>query len=127
MLKALTTSVTVLALAACGSTEHTEEEAAAFNSSATETTSAVDTKVTVETAEALVKGSDDFPRHGRAFARAAERLITDNECTAADFQEMGGFVKSQNQKSEPIYFTYCGGMTIANRIYLNAETGEIFR
>ena len=29
-------------------------------------------------------------------------------------------------RDEPVYFTYCGGMTISNRIYLNAETGRIF-
>lgn len=77
--------------------------------------------------EALVKDSDDFIRYRRAFVSAAQKLTSEGECTAADFQEMGGFVKSQNQKSEPIYFTYCGGMTRANRIYLNAETGEIYR
>jgi hypothetical protein len=77
--------------------------------------------------EDLVKGSDDFPRYRRAFVKAAQQLITDGECTVADFQEMSGFVKSQNHKSEPIYFTYCGGMTIANRIYVNAKTGEIYR
>lgn len=77
--------------------------------------------------EALVKDSDDFSRYRRAFAKAAQELIAEGECTASDFQEMGGFMKSQNQKSEPIYFTYCGGMSLANRIYVNAETGETFR
>lgn len=40
---------------------------------------------------------------------------------------MGGWVKSSNHRNQPIYFTYCGGSTVANRLYLNAETGEIFR
>jgi hypothetical protein len=40
---------------------------------------------------------------------------------------MGGWVKSQNHKKEPIYFTYCGGLHISKRIYLDVVTGEIFR
>jgi len=77
--------------------------------------------------EQLIKDSDDFTRHRRAFVTAARALIDRGECTGADLQENGGFVKSSNHRDEPIYFTYCGGYTTANRIYLNAKTGEIFR
>ncbi len=77
--------------------------------------------------EQLVKDSDDFQRHRRAFVQAARGLIDRGECTAADFVEQGGFVKSSNHRDEPVYFTYCGGYTTANRIYLNASTGETYR
>lgn len=77
--------------------------------------------------EQLVKDSDDFTRYRRAFATAARTLIDRGDCTAGDLQENGGFVKSTNQRDAPIYFTYCGGFTTANCIYLNASSGEIFR
>jgi hypothetical protein len=77
--------------------------------------------------EQLVAQSDDFAEHRAAFARAAGKLISDGKCTAADFKEMGGWVKSTTHRNEPVYFTYCGGMTISNRIYLNAGNGRVFQ
>lgn len=78
--------------------------------------------------ETLVAQSDDFARHRRAFATAAAQLISDGRCTRADFEEMGGWMKSVNQyRDQPVYFTYCGGMSNANKIYLDASTGRIFR
>jgi hypothetical protein len=76
---------------------------------------------------ALVGGSDDFQRYGDAFAKAAQELIADGRCTEGDFVAYGGFMKSANQPNAPIYFMYCGGATVANRLYLNAATGEVFR
>lgn len=75
---------------------------------------------------ALVAGSDDFRLHEAAFVAAAEKLMSDGTCTAANYREMGGWMKSMNQKSEPVYFTYCGSGS-SDRIYLNAETGRTYR
>lgn len=77
--------------------------------------------------EELVAGSDDFARYRTAFAEAAQSLIAQRRCTERDFRDMGGWVKSTSHSSQPIYFTYCGGATVANRLYLNAATGEVFR
>jgi len=74
----------------------------------------------------LVAGSDDFRIYEAAFVKAAQKLIASGQCSEADFKEMGGFWKSTINKG-PVYFTYCGGMTIANRIYLDASTGRIYR
>lgn len=74
-----------------------------------------------------VSQSDDFKKHEKAFVTAARRLVSVGTCKVSDFEEVGGFLKSMNHKSKPIYFTYCGGMTIANRVYLNVSTGEIFK
>lgn len=76
---------------------------------------------------ALVKGSDDFRIYKDAFDKAADQLITSGKCSAGDFREMGGWMKSSNHRSKPIYFTYCGGMRSSNKVYLNAATGEITR
>ena len=78
-------------------------------------------------AEELVVGSDDFARYRTAFTKAAESLIERRRCSEQDFREMGGWVKSSSHRNQPIYFTYCGDATVANRVYLNADTGEIFR
>ena len=75
----------------------------------------------------LVAQSDDFSTHKAAFVKGAEKLIESGRCAASDFEQIGGWVKSTNHRNEPVYFTYCGGMTIANRIYLNANSSEIFR
>ncbi len=77
--------------------------------------------------EKIIAGSDDFSRHRVEFLKAATVLIADGRCTASDFEEMGGWLKSSNHRDEPIYFTYCGGMTISNRIYLDANSGRIFQ
>ena len=35
-------------------------------------------------------------------------------------------MKSVNDYPEqPVYFTYCRGMTLANKVYVNAETEEV--
>lgn len=82
---------------------------------------------TAAVSERIVAQSDDFAQHREAFVTAANQLIADGRCTAAEIEEMGGWIKSSNERNRPIYFTYCGGMTTANRLYLNVKTGEIFK
>lgn len=72
--------------------------------------------------EQLVKGSDDFGIYHAAFATLAQQLIASGRCTRGDFEEQGGFTKSANRPDEPVYFTYCGGMTADAKIYVNAKT-----
>lgn len=74
----------------------------------------------------LVKGSDDFRLHKAQFASAARKLIDAGTCTVADFQEMGGWMKSTSQGPNA-YFTYCGGMTNSNKVYLDISTGQTSR
>jgi hypothetical protein len=81
---------------------------------------------TATAAERLVKDSDDFTQHRRAFVRAAHQLIDEGRCTEADFLENGGWMKSTVERDAPVYFTYCGGMTLANKIQLNAATGRLY-
>jgi len=80
---------------------------------------------TATDAERVVAQSDDFSKHRSAFVKAANELITNGRCTSADFEEQGGWTKSMNEREAPVYFMYCGGMTISNKIYLNAGTGKI--
>jgi hypothetical protein len=74
-----------------------------------------------------IKSSDDFSKYQSVFVSASEKFIKSGKCRLADFKEMGGWWRSTNHKPKPVYFTYCGGMTKSNRIYLNAATGKTFR
>ena len=76
---------------------------------------------------ALISDSDDFRKHKDAFIAASQTLLSQGRCSEQDFKEMGGWSKSSNHPNQPIYFTYCGGMAKANRIYLDASSGRIFR
>jgi hypothetical protein len=75
--------------------------------------------------EKLVAQSDDFKQYHHEFAVAARKLIGQGRCTESDFTEQGGWVKSVTEHAnEPVYFAYCGGMTSANKVYLNVTTGQ---
>jgi hypothetical protein len=75
----------------------------------------------------LLTQSDDFARYRKAFITASQSLVERKQCTEQDFKDVGGWSKSTNFAGKPVYFTYCGGMSKANRVYLNAATGEVFR
>ncbi|WP_156320469.1 hypothetical protein [Pseudomonas lini] len=74
----------------------------------------------------LVSSSDDYRIYKNQFAKAARELINDGTCTEADFKEMGGWMASSN-RGKGVYFTYCGGMTLSNKIYLDAISGNVSR
>lgn len=86
-----------------------------------------DPALDAKASERLVAKSDDFRKYRKVFVEAADALIRNRQCKEKDFIEWGGWIKSTNHRIEPIYFMYCGDPNRPNRIYLNAETGEIFR
>lgn len=71
----------------------------------------------------LVSGSDDYGTYRTQFTQAARTLIANGTCTEDDFNEMGGWMASTSQ-GKGKYFTYCGGMSVQNRIYLDVKTGK---
>ena len=75
--------------------------------------------------EAIAK-SDDYNQYRAEFTAAARTLLESRRCGRYEMTEYGGFVRSPTYKDRPVYFTYCGGSTRANRIYLDVSTGEIF-
>lgn len=76
--------------------------------------------------EVLVKDSDDYRRYHAQFTKAARELISNGTCTAGDFEEVGGWMASP-AKGGGMYFMYCGGMTKANRLYLDVHSGKVSR
>jgi hypothetical protein len=75
----------------------------------------------------LVNKSDDFLQYQDQFIIATRTLLDDERCSYEDFELMDGWVLSRTFNIEPVYFVYCGGTQTENKVYLNIETGELFR
>jgi hypothetical protein len=74
----------------------------------------------------ILKDSDDYVLHKKAFDLASSDLIQNGKCTEEDFREMGGWMKSMTHKKEPIYFTYCGCYDhVSCKVYLNVKTKQL--
>ncbi|MDL5027242.1 SH3 domain-containing protein [Vibrio gigantis] len=73
----------------------------------------------------LVK-SDDLKIHQEKFRNSVAKLISEGECVPSDFEELGGWVKSVKYSNRDVYFIYCGGLSLENKIYLDVNTNEIF-
>ncbi|CAH6864482.1 conserved hypothetical protein [Vibrio chagasii] len=74
----------------------------------------------------LVK-SDDLKLYQETFRNSVAKLISEGECEPGDFEELGGWVKSVRYKDRDVYFIYCGGLSLENKIYLDVNTNEIFK
>lgn len=85
------------------------------------TTRPPDPADTATSAEKFVAQSDDFNLHRRQFVKGAEKAIAEGRCTAKDFEDNGGWTKSVNQRTEPVYFVWCNN----EKVYLNVETGAL--
>ncbi|WED24204.1 SH3 domain-containing protein [Vibrio sp. JC009] len=79
-----------------------------------------------KTMTALIKKSDDFVQYQEQFISATQKLIDNGNCSFEDFELLGGWLISVTYKPQPVYFVYCGGTGRNDKVYLNAETGEIF-
>jgi len=78
-------------------------------------------------AQRLIAGSDDLDEHRAVFGRVALGLVENGTCTEAEFIQNGGWVRSTTFETRQVYFMYCGGSTVGNRLYLDAATGDVFR
>ena len=76
---------------------------------------------------AVLRNSDDFHRHKAAFIKATRSLLASGRCTEKDFKELPWSKSEVNYKHQPVYFAYCGGLHRSNRLFLNVETGQVFR
>lgn len=79
---------------------------------------------------AIVKAirlSDNFTRYKNVFVAASKKLINKGDCKLTDFQKIGGWWRSSQQKAKSVYVTYCSGITKNNLIHLDVETGVTFK
>lgn len=77
--------------------------------------------------ERLIGRSDDLAQRREAFTQATTELVSEGVCTLDEFADHGGWVRSTTHGASPVYFMYCGGATVADRLYLDASTGRRFR
>jgi len=83
--------------------------------------------ITDDQVKSAISASNDFDLHEKAFIVATKKLVKKGTCTLSELNEMGGWLKAQTEVYQPVYFTYCGGMKIKNRIYLNTSTGKVYK
>ena len=74
-----------------------------------------------------ISASEDLEQLRDIFAQASQRLINNRRCKLSDFRDIGGWWRSAEHNPEPIYYTYCGGATNSDRVYVDTRTGEIFQ
>ncbi|WP_338166597.1 hypothetical protein [Vibrio sp. 10N] len=75
--------------------------------------------------DGYIENSDHYMSFQEAFINASTQLIQAKRCRLADFEEVGGWIKSINHQ-DSVYFTYCGGIETEHKIYLNVASGKIF-
>lgn len=80
----------------------------------------------VEILDSYLVKSDDLKTYQKSFRVAVGSLIENGTCEPGDFEELGGWVKSVKYSNRNVYFIYCGGLKLEDKIYLDADTGEIF-
>ncbi|MEZ8120053.1 SH3 domain-containing protein [Vibrio splendidus] len=83
-------------------------------------------KESIEILDSYLVKSDDLKLHKETFRTTVAELISDGECDPSDFEELGGWVKSVKYSDRDVYFIYCGGLSLENKIYLDVNTNEIF-
>lgn len=72
--------------------------------------------------------SDNFGKYETVFIEVTQKLVHDGQCTEVDVVENGGWVKATGPNADlPVFFIYCGGFAVANRLYLDASSGRVFR
>ncbi|WP_234496987.1 hypothetical protein [Vibrio maritimus] len=82
-------------------------------------------KVWLDVLKDYIENSDNYMSYQEAFLDASTKLIRQRRCRLADFEEVGGWIKSINHQ-DSVYFTYCGGIETEHKIYLNVVSGEVF-
>lgn len=75
---------------------------------------------------AYINKSDDLKLYQEKFIQVTGKLIDEKICTPEDFDELKGWVRSVKYKNRNVYFIYCGGLKVADKIYLDVNSGEIF-
>ena len=76
---------------------------------------------------AAIKASEDLTKYLDTFVSVSGKLIDAGECQLSDFEDIGGWWKSVDHQPRPIYYTYCGGASNNHRVFVNVNTGRVFR
>jgi hypothetical protein len=70
--------------------------------------------------------SDNFLLYKQKFFTITDKLIKEKICIPEDFEEVKGWMRSLKYKDRNVYFVYCGGMRVSDKIYFDVDSGEMF-
>ncbi len=70
--------------------------------------------------------SDDFFMYKQQFFQITDRLIKEKICMPEDFEEVQGWMRSIKYKGRHVYFVYCGGLRVSDKVYFDVDSGEMF-
>lgn len=76
---------------------------------------------------AAIKASEDLGKHLDTFVLVSGKLVNAGECELSDFEDIGGWWRSVDHRPRPIYYTYCGGASNNHRVFVNVDTGRVFK
>ncbi len=79
-----------------------------------------------KTIQGYIARSDSYIEFEDMFLNTTDKLLKEGTCSPIDFEELGGWVKSTKYNDRDVYFVYCGGLKLADKIYLDVRTGEVF-
>ena len=74
-----------------------------------------------------IESSDDLDKYQGLFVLVSEKLVESGACNLSDFRDIGGWWRSTSHQPRPVYYTYCGGATDKHRIFVDTQTGQVFR
>lgn len=70
--------------------------------------------------------SDDFKDYREVFLNVTDKLLNEKMCTPEDLKETKGWMRSLNYPDRNVYFLYCGGLKLDDKIYLDVDSKETF-
>ncbi|MCE0496014.1 hypothetical protein [Vibrio salinus] len=70
--------------------------------------------------------SDDFKLYRDRFIKVTSKLLQENICKPEDFEELHGWMRSLNYPDRNVYFVYCGGLNVSDKVYYDVDSGEVF-
>lgn len=73
-----------------------------------------------------ISRSDDFKLYRDKFINVTSKLLQEKICEPQDFEELHGWMRSLNYNDRNVYFIYCGGLQVSDKVYYDVDTEEIF-
>jgi len=87
-------------------------------------------RITAQEQNEIISGyigrSDDFKEYRDKFIKVTGNLLKEKVCSPDDFAELHGWMKSINYPDRNVYFVYCGGLNVSDKVYFDADSGDIF-
>ncbi len=73
-----------------------------------------------------ISRSDDFKAYQEKFIKVTSQLLQEKICEPQDFEELHGWMRSLNYPDRNVYFIYCGGLNVSDKVYYDVDSEEIF-